>query len=291
MESEITPSSPEILYYNWNTFHAGLDWISMGRARGKSSARYEGYNSSYVATWVRSGRAYKRIGKQSITAEAGEWVFQQPEHVKSEYELGTQVLEVAYTIRWLGQEPLLFPPLGAWKSGPLPLLEEKSLVFYRTVQQALGMVSTYQMRYRPINMRQFFQFRGWFDDWMVTLEDVWRDSGKSWQAASPDDSKIVMAVKYLETLPMDRPISVTGMAKSLGVSTSQLTRLFQQHCGMAPKEYRMNLKLKQAMRDLQSTDYEIKEIAQRLGCSHVWLINWLRRHTGKTPTQIRAERE
>ena len=60
-------------------------------------------------------------------------------------------------------------------------------------------------------------------------------------------------------------VSIQNVAQKMNLSTSSLERLFRRNCGMTPKEYSIDLKMKTAAALLKNSSLNIKEISRQVG--------------------------
>ncbi len=89
-----------------------------------------------------------------------------------------------------------------------------------------------------------------------------------------------------ELLQRNEKITIEQIAKKCAVSTSLLRQLFIEKLGISPTRYRMNMKMKQAMYLIESTNMTVSEIAEYLSffdTAHFCKV--FRAYTGMTPTQ------
>jgi AraC-like DNA-binding protein len=266
-----------------------LEWITLA-SRPEPCFFRSAQVEYYMASWILQGKAIKRMGKQTLEIHPGEWVFQQPGTISTRYTAGTRYYQIAFTLRWDKNNPLLHPPSDTlWKTGPLPQLEAQTVHLHQCVLNELQTDDkyTYQMRNHLTDMHGFLRIHHQFQEWLIHWEAASRAHHIHWRQVAPNEDKIAMAAHFMHEHPLHSSIHVEEMARNLGLSARHLTNLFRQRYGMAPKQYRMHLKLKEAIRLLQSTQCEMKEIAHQLGCSQVWLATWLKKQTGSTPTEIR----
>jgi transcriptional regulator GlxA family with amidase domain len=85
-------------------------------------------------------------------------------------------------------------------------------------------------------------------------------------------------------------VSISKLAKTLGVSQRTLTRHFMQGTGMSPLAYVQFLRVEAAKRMLERSSFRIDRIAGLVGYSDVGFFRHaFRRSTGKTPRQWRKE--
>ena len=60
-------------------------------------------------------------------------------------------------------------------------------------------------------------------------------------------------------------VSIQNVAQKMNLSTSSLERLFRRNCGMTPKEYSIDLKMKTAAALLKNSSLNIKELSRQVG--------------------------
>ena len=91
-----------------------------------------------------------------------------------------------------------------------------------------------------------------------------------------------------ELLEKNEKITVEQIAKNCAVSPSLLRQLFIKRLGISPMQYRMNMKMKQAMYLIESTNMTVNEVADSLSFyDAAYFCKIFRVHTGMTPTQYR----
>lgn len=87
----------------------------------------------------------------------------------------------------------------------------------------------------------------------------------------------------------DPELQIETIADSLGIHRSTLTRLVKRCCGMTPMEYLLSLRLQEALRLLNDTEYSIKEIAECTGFRDPnYFTKVISRRLGKPPSSLRS---
>lgn len=87
----------------------------------------------------------------------------------------------------------------------------------------------------------------------------------------------------------DTPPDVTDIAKKLGMTRSHFTRIFTRETGIPPGTFMTNMRLKIAIRLLQTAALPIKEIALQAGFSDVsYFCRVFRKEFQMTPEQFRS---
>jgi AraC-like DNA-binding protein len=85
-------------------------------------------------------------------------------------------------------------------------------------------------------------------------------------------------------------VALPEMARRLGVSYTWFRRLFAQHTGLSPHQYRLQLKIGRARRLLSDTKLTIKEVAFRSGFeSEQYFCRLFKRKTALTPSEWRRQ--
>lgn len=83
-------------------------------------------------------------------------------------------------------------------------------------------------------------------------------------------------------------VSLGVLAQELGMSPSQLSKLFHEYVGENFSDYVNRLKGQKAKELLKGTDQRIYEIADYLGFSDAYYFSaWFKRTVGVSPTEYR----
>ncbi len=86
----------------------------------------------------------------------------------------------------------------------------------------------------------------------------------------------------------DGAIDLQQLAARLGMSYSRFRSLFEEHTGMPPRQYHLQIRINKAERLLAETDLTVSEIAARLGFSSVYYFSRLfSKKAGTSPTAFR----
>lgn len=101
------------------------------------------------------------------------------------------------------------------------------------------------------------------------------------------DPRVQKAIALIESI-QDTSLSVSELAKQVGMSERHFSRLFSVEVGMAPKSYLLKMRLKLAVWLLQHTFKPITSVAYDAGFSSVAHLSSLcRKRFGVTPSDIR----
>ena len=107
-----------------------------------------------------------------------------------------------------------------------------------------------------------------------------------------DDSYTRPAAKYKRLQPAldeicahpDRSLPISHYARLCHMSETNFRRLFRQHTGISPIEYRNHVRLNMARAKLQSGEHNVFEAAQAVGFSNLsFFIRLYKKKFGHTP--------
>jgi AraC-like DNA-binding protein len=97
-------------------------------------------------------------------------------------------------------------------------------------------------------------------------------------------------VRIIERKGLATTISERALAEEVGLSISQLARLFQRQFGVSARAYGEKQRHEHALAALQGSPQTIKEIAFRLGFSSLPHFSaWFRRRHGISPRAMRQQ--
>lgn len=108
------------------------------------------------------------------------------------------------------------------------------------------------------------------------------------RAENAADSYFHHAVHYIQS-HLFRPLTVNEITRFLGVSQPYLYQIFVARCGMSPKRYITDGKIKEAERLLSSTALPIGEVAYALGYEDPLAFSkFFKQQTGCSPRHFRS---
>lgn len=101
------------------------------------------------------------------------------------------------------------------------------------------------------------------------------------------------AINYLQFHLSESELSLSRIAKELGVNASYLSQQFNRETGKRLTEYLAELRVEEAKRLLRSFDtMTVGSVAAAVGYNDVnYFSRIFRKYTGRTPTEFRSERE
>ena len=108
---------------------------------------------------------------------------------------------------------------------------------------------------------------------------------KVFPASTQVPGPLDFAVKYIEKHLHDPKLSNVALAKKVGISEVYLRKLFVSHCGITPKQYLLEARIRKAKQLLVDTPFTVTAIAETCGFSSVYhFCRAFKKRTGMTPT-------
>jgi transcriptional regulator GlxA family with amidase domain len=124
-----------------------------------------------------------------------------------------------------------------------------------------------------------------FLSWLAEFYRVLTVAGLRASRFEPEDRRLRRAIEVLQRWPLEQCYRVEGLARSLGIGTRQLERLFVQSMGITSKKYLDRRRFQFAQEHLQGRMLSIKEVAFRTGFHHVpSFCRWYRQRAGHSPS-------
>lgn len=100
--------------------------------------------------------------------------------------------------------------------------------------------------------------------------------------------KVRLATAYIDS-HYDRMISLELLSEQLGVSKYHLLRIFKAATGLSPNDYCNRVRIENAMKLLNDTNWSVERIAEQVGFSSgSYFIKVFRKMTGTTPGNVRS---
>jgi len=280
-----TPLETWVPRQRWDFLRAELRWAYRG-----STYPYHSERRAYVphtSAWlILQGAAKVRTAAGQVSAGVGHWLMAPPGERWQQTSEDCKILSVCFVWQWIfGYE--LFPLQAGLKlaAADAPLLKSAGLRLAKTQENSFpGSRNDLPRQTGAIGAHLKLQtdFNAWLAHYATAMMR---------QGIRP--CLMTLNPRVEEALQMlDRPgrnlLRPAELSKKLGVSQSQMNRLFSRQLGMTVHEYCRRQKLALARMHLSGSELSVKEIAFRLGfISPQHFSRWFRQHSGTSPTQMR----
>ncbi len=110
-------------------------------------------------------------------------------------------------------------------------------------------------------------------------------------AGRPSHNAAIRGANLYIAHHLEEVVDFEALARRLGMGHTLFRRRFREYNGMSPLEYQISLRIRRAMRLLESTDLPIARIAEETGFeSHAYFSRLFHARTGASPIQFRRAR-
>lgn len=138
-------------------------------------------------------------------------------------------------------------------------------------------------------IKSFEMLKGLFQRSHSSLEiySVFYDLlGKVFSEKTQKPIPLDFAIEYIEKNLQNPTLSNITLAEKAGISEVYLRKLFLSYCGITPKQYILESRIREAKQLLVDTPFTVTSIAQDCGFSSVYhFCRAFKKRTGMTPMQ------
>lgn len=294
-ENVMAAPSPSTLvkrlpFTEWANLHAHLIWIYDGAV--ESRWRKGVVESPHLTAWlVRKGHVKVRVDGRTLSACAGQWIFPPASsRLWREFSDDALILSVRYRASWPTGEDLFGEGLGiVFEADEHPEIERAARPLARFAAANFPRGYRYLME-EPATLTQHLRLQVLFARWLDVSVEALIAQGLTPSHMGRIDTRLLKAVRLIDRQGLATTISERELAKEVGLSISQLARLFRRQFGVSARTYGEKQRHEHARAALQSSPQTIKEIAFQLGFSSLPHFSaWFRRKHGMSPRALRQQ--
>ena len=216
--------------------------------------------------------------------KSGEWFFGRTRPGQPKFSEDAELNAIHFSLCWPDGTPLI--ELESSKIAPAsahPELRRHTLAL-TALMKSLGNPRL-QLRTSEKSLNNYFEVMSIFHQWCAAYARVMGETNVALKVPQETDSRIQIAMAWLQERDLSVPFRESDLAKRAGLSVSQLNRLFSRHYGITPLEFDERGKVEAAIRLLEQTGASVKSLAYQLGFSSPGNFStWFHRKTQQTPT-------
>jgi AraC-like DNA-binding protein len=234
-------------------------------------------------------------GKE-VSARRGEWLFLPGGVREQDFSGDARIFSICWRAFWPDGRNLFDHGLPvALSASDHPGLETTALELFGYHRDNLTAPQNFLPRSKggaTLTLKAYLKVETLLIQWLEQVADALEACGVAPATHEIPDERVLLALELLEKDPLRKRIGVADVAKAVGLSVSQLDRLFLRHVGHTPKAHLQARKLSQARSLLNEEDLTMKEISYRLGfASPNAFYNWFKKETGQSPSSVRRAGE
>lgn len=285
-EVQIARSADKIRLSDWAHLRSELIWVYEGEVKPEyREVRHHFPGQS--AFLIRKGAVVIETDKGRARAAAGQWVFPKQGNRLQNFSDDARILSVHFYLEWPGGQPLFdWDAAVVLHSKKAPGLESETKRLQRQVEHAFpGVMSSLPWMQGDLKMHLWLQQN--FASWICTFADTLMNLGLKPSRLGPVDHRALQAIQWLDQHQLEAEFDERKLAVEIGLSVSQLDRLFAKQFGLTPRQHIDRRRLDAATQFLQGSSSPVKQISYELGfTSLAYFSRWFRAKTGSSPRQF-----
>lgn len=287
-----SPSHPrlgQIRNSEWANLRTELTWAYEGQVH-PHYREFTDHISGQSVLLLKEGSLLVRgsSGRETI-GQAGDWVLPPLGPRLQRFSEDARILSIHLKLEWPGGQPLF-----AWEdalvfpSARFPRLESQGRRMGRWVsRQFPGAVN--RLPFLSGDLLTHLQLQRYFATWLETYVDCLLSLKQTPSRLGQVDARVLEAIQALDRHPLERPFSEKELAHAVGLSVSQLDRLFSRQFGQTPSQYLDRRRLEEAFAHLNGSPLSIKQISYELGFNSLaYFSRWFRQRAGMSPRNYAA---
>ena len=281
-------SIPKLAVEDWALMQARLAWCYEGSVRPENR-RLRSERKHLCAWHVLAGAAVVRGGKKQWRAGPGQWLLAGPDGFEQEFSPEARIVSVNFRLEWASGESLVRSPL-VFSGERYPELLKAGRVLARFIGREFP--GTHLDLWRQgAELDEFFELQRLFSRWVQAYLRVVGAEGAAPVRARGVEPRVAATLRHLERHRWGEVFHEAGLAKELGISVSQLERLFSRRMGLTLRGFLKKRRVEAALAALADETAPVKSVAYELGfVSAAHFSTWLKKETGCSPRGHRAGR-
>lgn len=290
-EDSDRPSSIPIS--EWLYVNTGLVWATQREIEETFLDIKYAAGNQVIGWLVRRGEVAVKAAGRTAVARKGDWIFPGRREGRQKIRPGTVILSLRFFAEWPTGAPLfeqgemlVFPAAADRR---LTKAAEVLEALVRRVSRRNGLFLLNQGR---ADVRSYFAIRQAFENWMSAYVHTMLRLGQKPSLMASADQRVVRAARLMDNRPWHLPLPESELSHAVGLSVSQLNRLFLRDLGISPKKYLERRRLRSAVLLLQQHRRSAKETAYELGFRSLPHFSaWFHRQQGVSPRAFQKGRD
>ncbi len=273
---------------DWAHLRAEFAWIYEGFVE-KPYRDIRDHLPGQSALLMLDGQLSVKTDKAVVHAKKGQWCFPTPGPRHQRFSDDTRVLSIHFKFYWPGGQPLFNSDAAiVLDAGTFPRLEKKARALHKVVKTQLPEASS-NLLWLHGDLQAHLLLQSAFLDWLCIYTNSLLEIGIVPSRLGDMDDRVLHALQILDHLSFDQALRTRYLAAEVGLSPSQLDRLFTKQFNLTPRQYFENRKLEQAIEMIQGTSLPIKQIAYELGFRSLpYFSRWFSQKTGRSPRSFQG---
>jgi AraC-like DNA-binding protein len=239
-----------------------------------------------IAWFLLKGSVIIQSGADKFSATEDYWIVPRKGSTSREFSPDALIISVHFQACWADKRnifddglPLVFPGKNH------PELRRQATKLANFTQLHFDRPGTL-LPWRETTLEVFLRVQGLFQNWLVNFVQAAVAEGLTVSRFGQIGERVRHGLFLIDQMPLDEKFPKNRLSRELGLSESQLDRLFSSEVGFTPRSYFEKRRVEQARHLLSGTSAMVKEVAYGLGfqsTSH--FSTWFRRFSGQSPVE------
>lgn len=269
---------------DWSQLRYRLIWAYSGRPSPHERSAGE---PGLTAWRVNQGRAILRTPGGSTILASGQWVLLPGSGTEATFSPDTEIISIRVHASWPDGRILFDPsrPLvtTALQGECLAPAAHELVRFVRQRISAMGDVEA-----ETADLATFLELNVRMAEWLKAYADTAVALGHQPSRIGLVDARALAARQHLDAAPLQSPLEIAPLLRTVGLSRKQLDRVLVAETGRSLQRYFDARRLDFALMALRTLPLTIKEISGRVGFTETAAFShWIRRNTGRSPSEWR----
>lgn len=285
-----SPSLPRIVdkvrMADWAHLKSEFDWVYEGDV-AEPYRKTRSHHPGQSALLIVKGTLLVETERGSAVAKKNHWVFPRQGERLQEFSSDARILSLHFNLSWPGGEPLFNWDIAhILESSSAPILEKQARSLLRLVERQFPGVNN-DLLYSHGDLKTHILLQKGFASWLSVYVTTLLDAGVTPSRLGQVDERVLKAISLLDDLSVEVEFDGAWLSHEVGLSPSQLDRLFIRQFGMTPRQHLEQRKLLQAFELMRSSPLGIKQIAYEVGFHSLpYFSRWFRQKSGLSPRQF-----
>ncbi len=280
--------APVISLEHWSLLRVRLLWI-FDKELSKTARNHSYFPYPTAAWFIREGELMLRYPTGDETFTAGNWVFPKQMTGQQIFSEGTRLLSVRFFAEWEIGVPLFDRSRTVVIPGEAaPYLEATAVRLERYVRNNLR-TSDEEALMLEGDLEHYLDLQPLISEWIRDYYKALSQHGYCAEIMGPMNDTVKRCIHYLQNRRHDRPFHERELAEHIGLSVSQINKLFSKQAKVTPKQFWNYRRLVAAQSAVMGSKESIKVIAFSLGFSSPEsFARWFHANAGYSPKVFRT---
>lgn len=243
-----------------------------------------------AALLLRQGSVEIQTEKGVQKASAGQWVLPRSGKRLQKFSRDARVLSVRFDLHWPGGRPLFDWDIAlVFRSAEAPRLEAEANHLRQWIEHRFPNVLS-SLPAMHGDLRTHLAIHRSFSSWLCVYVEVLMSQGLKPTRLGTIDARMLQVIHNLDHHPLNSPFLEKKLAKEIGLSPSQMDRLFIRQFKMTPRQYMDRRRIETAVELIQSSSLSIQQVSCEMGFNSLpYFSRWFRSRTGQGPREFKGK--